>query len=254
MSRHLSGTVALITGASSGIGAATAKALAEAGAVVALLARRADRLAELSKEIEAVGGMALAVPCDITDREQAVSAVRQTVHSLGRLDIVVNNAGQMLLGEFTSAPADQATSMVDLNVHGLLNIARAALPHLLEAAAEPGARGVADLVNISSVAGRKGTPGAAVYALTKFGVVGLSEALRQELAGRQVRVTVVEPGGVATELGDYLDPDVRARLVAEMGYTPMAPRDVAEAITFAVARGSNVALNEVLIRPTGQLL
>ncbi|MEV7418376.1 SDR family NAD(P)-dependent oxidoreductase [Streptomyces sp. NPDC089919] len=253
MSGRLQGSVALVTGASSGIGAATGRALAAQGAAVALVARRAHRLDELVKEIEASGGRALAIPCDITDRAGATAAVRRTVDAFERLDIVVNNAGQMLLGEFAAAPAELADRMVGLNVTGLLNVSRAALPHLVEAAAD-GGRGVADLVNISSVAGRKAVAGGAVYALTKYGVVGLSEGLRQELAGRQVRVTVVEPGAVATELADHLAPEIRDRILRGMEYEPMAPADIAETIAFAVTRPRHVAVNEVLVRPTGQLL
>ncbi|MER6076201.1 SDR family NAD(P)-dependent oxidoreductase [Streptomyces sp. NPDC001817] len=253
MSGRLSGTVALVTGASSGIGAATGRALAAEGADVALVARRAHRLEELAGEIETEGGRALSLPYDITDREKATEAVRRTVETLGRLDIVVNNAGLMLLGEFAGAPASLSDRMVELNIDGLLNISRAALPHLVEAAAD-GCRGVADLVNVSSVAGRKAVAGGSVYALTKYGVVGLSEGLRQELAGRQVRVTVVEPGGVDTELGDHITPEIRDRILKEMQYTPMAPSDIAEAIVFAVTRRSSVAVNELLVRPTGQLL
>ncbi|MGP3690637.1 SDR family NAD(P)-dependent oxidoreductase [Streptomyces sp. IBSNAI002] len=253
MGAQLSGTVALVTGASSGIGAATGRALAAEGATVALVARRADRLEQLAAEIEAGGGRALAVPCDITDRGDATDAVRRSVECFGGLDIVVNNAGQMLLGEFGSAPAELSDRMVGLNVDGLLNISRAALPHLVEAAARRG-RGVADLVNISSVAGRKAVAGGAVYALTKYGVVGLSEALRLELAGRQVRVTVVEPGAVDTELADHVAPEIRDRILREMQYAPLLPRDIAEAIVFAVTRSGHVAVNELLVRPTGQLL
>ncbi|MFE9566688.1 SDR family oxidoreductase [Streptomyces sp. NPDC006487] len=254
MTGRLGGSVALVTGASSGIGGATGRALAAQGAVVALLARRADRLDELVKEIEAEGGRALAVPCDITDREAATAAVRRTVDTFGRLDIVVNNAGSMLLGEFAGAPAELSDRMVAINVNGLLNVSRAALPYLVAAAAAEDGRGVADLVNVSSVAGRKAVAGGAVYALTKYGVVGLSEGLRQELAGRRVRVTVVEPGAVQTELADHLAPEIRDRILTGMDYTPMDPGDVAEVIVFATTRGRNVAINELLVRPTGQLL
>jgi NADP-dependent 3-hydroxy acid dehydrogenase YdfG len=194
---ELEGTVALVTGASSGIGAATAAALAAQGAAVELAARRRDRLDTLAAGIRDQGGTALVLECDITDEPQAAAVVERTVTELGRLDTVINNAGVMLLGPAAGAPLAEWQRMVELNVLGLLYCAHAALPHLLRAAGEE-PRNVADLVNISSVAGRFARNGNGVYSLTKHGVGAFSESLRQELAGRYVRVSLVEPGATAT--------------------------------------------------------
>ena len=191
----LTDTVALITGASSGIGAATARRLAEEGAAVALVARRQDRLGELAAAIAATGGTALAVAADVTDPEQAGAAVERTVAELGRLDIVVNNAGIMLLGPALDTPVADWDRMLAVNVQGTLYLTHAALPHLVRAA-QAAPRQVADVVSISSTAGRVARPGSSVYNLTKFGVVAFSEALRQELISQRVRVSVVEPGTV----------------------------------------------------------
>jgi NADP-dependent 3-hydroxy acid dehydrogenase YdfG len=249
MTNPLDGTVALVTGASSGIGAATAKELGRLGARVALVARRKDRLQALAADI---GEHALVIEADITSREEAVGAVERTVDQLGRLDTVVNNAGVMLLGPAVGAPLEEWERMVDINVKGLLYVAHAALPHLLKAA-EDSPRRVADLVNISSVAGRVARMGSGVYNLTKFGVTALSESLRQEVAQRHVRVSVVEPGAVATELTTHLRPEIlessRARFE---GVEPLQSADVADAIAYIVTRPRHIALNEVLIRPTNQ--
>jgi NADP-dependent 3-hydroxy acid dehydrogenase YdfG len=246
----LQDTVALVTGASSGIGAATATALAGHGAAVALAARRRGQLEELAAAIRAQGGTALVLECDVTDQEQAASAVEQTVSELGRLDTLVNNAGVMLLGPATEAPLEEWQRMVDLNVLGLLYCAHAALPHLMRAARE-GERQVADMVNISSVAGRFARNGNGVYALTKFGVGAFSESLRQELAGRYVRVSLVEPGATATELASHNRPEVLEGLRSQFGQT-MDAGDIADAIGYIVTRPRHVAVNEMLIRPTEQ--
>jgi NADP-dependent 3-hydroxy acid dehydrogenase YdfG len=252
MSDELSGTVALVTGSSSGIGEATARALAAHGAAVALLARRKDRLERLAEEIESDGGRALVLPTDVTDADEARAAVRQTVADLGRLDIVVNNAGVMLLGPMDEAPLEEWQRMVSLNLGGLLNITHAAIPHLL-AAADAAPRRVADLVNVSSVAGRVARANAAVYDLTKFGVGGFSESARQEFARRHLRVSVVEPGVVRTELTDHIRDGVREAARERLGSIEgLEPEDVADAIAYIVTRPRRVALNEVLIRPTEQ--
>ena len=206
MSNGLKGTVALVTGASSGIGEATARALAAQGATVALVARRKDRLDALAAEI---GGMA--IETDVTDREQAVAAVERTVHELGRLDIVINNAGVMLLGPIVDAPVEEWDRMVELNLQGLLYVAHAALPHLLRAA-EREPRRVADLVNVSSVAGRRVGAGGGIYQLTKHGVGVFSEALRQEVTARHVRSSLVEPGATESELVTHVREEVRSQL------------------------------------------
>ena len=248
--RDLIGTVALVTGASSGIGLAAAAALAHRGAAVALAARRRDRLETLAAHIQNQGGIALALESDITDGRQAEEVVEHTVSDLGRLDILVNNAGVMLLGPATEAPLSEWQRMVELNVLGLLYCAHAALPHLIRAAAD-GPRQVADMVNISSVAGRVARNGSGVYSLTKHGVGAFSESLRQELSKRYVRVSLVEPGATATELAGHNRPEVLELLRNQFGQR-MEATDIADAITYIVTRPRHVAINEILIRPTEQ--
>jgi NADP-dependent 3-hydroxy acid dehydrogenase YdfG len=248
----LADTVALVTGASSGIGEATAKRLAAEGAAVAVAARRRDRLERLVDEIDDAGGRAVAIECDVTDRAQAERLVERAVEELGRLDTVVNNAGVMLLGAAEDASVEEWDRMVDLNVKGLLYVAKAALPHLLRCA-EEAPRMVADLVNISSVAGRRARSTAAVYNLTKFGVGAFSEALRQEVTERHVRVSLVEPGAVATELASHNRPEVQAQMNARFGdIETLESEDIADAIAYIVTRPRHVAINEILVRPTEQ--
>jgi NADP-dependent 3-hydroxy acid dehydrogenase YdfG len=250
MSISLSGTTALVTGASSGLGAATALSLAEQGASVALVARRKDRLDELVERIRAGGGSALAVEADITDRLQAADAVKQTVQTFGGLDILVNNAGVMLLGPAESAPVDEWDRMIAINVQGLLYTTHAALPHLL--AAGEGARGTADIVNVSSLAGRVPVAGSAVYSLTKQGVGAFSEALRQEVTGRHVRVSLVEPGPVATELFTHIRPEVLEASKDQFANASLLhAEDIADTIAFVVTRPARVVMSELLIRPDG---
>jgi NADP-dependent 3-hydroxy acid dehydrogenase YdfG len=252
MTVGLDGTVALVTGASSGIGAATARALAAEGAAVALAARRKDRLDDLAAAIAAAGGRALVLETDVTDQQQAIDAVDRTVAELGRLDTVVNNAGVMLLGPIVDAPVEEWDRMVALNVQGLLYVAHAAVPHLL-AAAEDGPRRVSDLVNISSVAGRVARLGSGVYSLTKHGVGAFSESLRQEVTGRHVRVSLVEPGAVSTELASHLRPEIREQAMQRFaGVERLEADDIADAVTYIVTRPRHVAINELLIRPTEQ--
>jgi len=249
---RLEGTAVLVTGASSGIGEATALALAAEGASVALAARRKDRLDALADRIGQAGGTALALEVDVTEQEQAAAAVAATVDAFGRLDTVINNAGVMLLGPIEDAPVEEWDRMVALNLQGLLYVAHAAVPHLLAAAAD-GPRQVADLVNVSSVAGRIARSGSGVYNLTKFGVGAFSESMRQEFARRHVRVALVEPGAVATELTDHLRPEVKetvAKRFADM--QRLEAQDIAESIAFLVTRPRHVAINELLIRPTEQ--
>lgn len=251
MEPTLGGTVALVTGASSGIGAAAASALAAHGAAVALAARRADRMDSVAADIRARGGIALVIEADITDEQQATDAVERTVAELGRLDTLVNNAGLMLLGPAASAPLPEWQRMVDVNVLGLLYCAHAAMPHLIRAA-QDGSRQVADMVNISSVAGRLARNGSSVYTLTKHGVGAFSESLRQELASRHVRVSLVEPGATATELITHNRPDVIEALRSQVGQQRMTAEDIADAIAYIVTRPAHVAVNEMLIRPTEQ--
>ena len=253
MPQTLEGTVALVTGASSGIGEATAEALAGRGAAVVLAARRRDRLEALAGRIEGAGGRTVVIEADVTEREQAVAAVQRTVDELGRLDIVINNAGVMLLGPIEDAPVEEWERMVDLNVKGLLYVAHAALPHLTAAAAD-GPREVADLVNVSSIAGRRAMAGSGVYNATKFAVGAFSEALRQEVTAKHVRVSVVEPGAVATELSSHVRAEVREQLMRGFGdMERLAAGDIADAIEYIVTRPRRVAINELLVRPTEQV-
>ncbi len=252
MANALEGTAALVTGASSGIGEATARCLAGHGAAVAVAARRKDRLDALVSAIEADGGRAVAIEADVTDQEQARGAVERTVAELGSLDTVVNNAGVMLLGPIADAPTEEWERMVALNVNGLLYVSHAALPHLIRSADE-GRRRVADLVNVSSTAGRNARAGAGVYNATKFGVNAFSESLRQEVTERHVRVSLVEPGAVETELTDHLRPEIRDQLRSQFDYERLHAGDIADAIAYIVTRARHIAINEVLIRPTEQV-
>ncbi|MGX2993259.1 SDR family NAD(P)-dependent oxidoreductase [Streptomyces sp. JNUCC 64] len=250
---ELAGTAALVTGASSGIGAAVARALAARGAVVTLAARRRDRLEAVARDITARGGTALVVEADVSGEPGATAAVESAVARAGRLDIVVNNAGVLLLGPVEDAPTEEWERMVRLNLLGVALVTRAALPHLLRAAASA-PREVADLVNVSSVGGRIATPNTAVYNAAKSGVNAFSESLRQEVARRHVRVAVIEPGFVATELPFHSRPDVLARLAGDFDPgTPLDPADVAETICHVVTRPRHMAVNEVLLRPAEQL-
>jgi len=251
--RDLEHTVALVTGASSGIGQAAARTLAARGAAVALAARRADRLQQLAGEIADSGGTALPIEADVSDREQAEQAVAHTAAELGRLDVLVNNAGVMLLGPVADAPLEEWERMIHVNLLGLLYTARAALPHLVEAA-EKDPRRVADLVNISSVAGRQARKGSAVYNATKHGVGAFSEGLRQEVTRSHVRVSLVEPGAVATELQGHNRPGVKEEI--EKRFEEMEilqAEDIADAIAYVVTRPRHMAVNEILVRPTEQV-
>jgi len=252
MTERLDNTVALVTGASSGIGEATARELASRGAAVALAARRVDRLDTLADEIQQKGGTALAIEADVTDQKQVQALVARTVDGLGRLDTVVNNAGVMLLGPIEDAPTEEWDRMIDLNLKGLLYVAHAALPHLLQAA-EREPRQVADIVNISSVAGRIARRSSGVYNLTKWGVGAFSESLRQEVTGRHVRVSLVEPGAVDTELPSHIREEIRDQMMDR--FTDMErleSEDIADAIAYIVSRPRRTAINELLIRPTEQ--
>ncbi|MGW6788463.1 SDR family NAD(P)-dependent oxidoreductase [Streptomyces chartreusis] len=252
MTRRLEGTVALVTGASSGIGHATALELARNGASVALVGRREDRLSDLAAEISEAGGKALVVPADITTPRAAAEAVERTVEGLGRLDTLVNNAGLMLLGPTPGADPNDWQRMVDINLMGLLHTTHAAVPHLVKGAAN-GPRQVADIINISSLNGRNAYAMMAVYTATKFGVTGFSEALRQELAKQHVRVSVVEPGSVDTELRSHNSEIVQQMLNAGLGdIERLQSEDIADAVAYIVTRPRHVAIAELLVRPTEQ--
>ncbi len=248
----LASTVAVVTGASSGIGEATALALAAEGATVAIVARRAERLQALAARISTAGPEPIVIPADLTDAAEAPRVIGEVVAKAGRLDILINNAGVMLLGPIVDAPLEEWQRMVDINIRGLLHCAHAALPHLLEAA-DRGPRNVADMVNISSVAGRAVNVGSGVYNLTKHGVGAFSESLRQEVTRRHVRVGLIEPGAVETELAGHNRPEILEMIGRRFGDVErMQASDISDAILYMITRPRHVAINEILIRPTEQ--
>jgi clavulanate-9-aldehyde reducatase len=246
VSGQLDGKVAFVTGASSGIGRATALALASAGASVAVAARRVDRLGELEAELSGLGAKTLAIELDVTDEDAVRAAVSSTVESLGSLDVVVNNAGLMLLGQIEGADTEDWRRMIETNVLGLMYVSHAALPHLLESKGS--------LVQVSSTAGRVARAGSGAYNASKWAVNAFSEALRQEVTGRGVRVVVIEPGMVDTELRDHITQQAAKDSAVARSATirQLQASDIAEAILYAVTAPDHVAINEVLIRPTDQ--
>jgi NADP-dependent 3-hydroxy acid dehydrogenase YdfG len=245
--RPLDGKVALVTGASSGIGEATALALAEAGAAVAIGARRADRLDALASKLRDGGRRALQLPLDVTDEQACRDAVARTRDELGGLDVLVNNAGVMLLGTIVGADPDDWRRMISTNVLGLMYMTSAAIDGMVE-------QGSGDIVNISSVAGRTARKGAGVYNASKWAVNAFSESLRQEVTTRGVRISLVEPGAVDTELRTHITQE-EARSTAEQfagQIRQLQSEDIARAILYVVTQPPHVAVNEVLVRPTDQ--
>ncbi|BAZ19845.1 short-chain dehydrogenase/reductase SDR [Kalymmatonema gypsitolerans NIES-4073] len=247
MAGKLEGKVVIVTGASAGIGEATAIALAQEGATVAIAARRAERLNAVAERIEASGGKALPIVADITDQTQANNLVQKTKAEFGRVDILVNNAGVAYLGEIDGGNTSEWRRMIDINVLGLLYTTHAVLPILKE-------QGVGHIVNISSVAGRTVRAGVGVYNLTKWGVNAFSEALRQEVYKHNIRVTIIEPGLVDTEINNHITDPVARQTSEERrkSLTPLQSEDIAAAIVYAVTQPQHVNVNEILIRPTGQ--
>ncbi|WP_266181197.1 SDR family NAD(P)-dependent oxidoreductase [Dyella humicola] len=247
MSQRLDGRVALVTGASSGIGEATALALAEAGARVAITARRRDRLEALAAKLEALGAAPIVLVADLNSEVEAQRVVVDTEAHYGRLDILVNNAGVMYLEPVIEADLGRWRRMLELNVLSLIASTQAALPGMRN-------RRDGHIVNISSTAGRVANPNAAGYSATKFGVVAFSEALRREVYQHNIRVTVIEPGAVATELREHIGhAEVQAAINAwAEGMRQLQGSDVADAIVFCVSRPAHVNINEVLMRPTDQ--
>ena len=247
MDHALKNRVALVTGASSGIGEATAFALAAAGARVAVAARRRDRLEAVANKIRADGGEALVVEADFGVEAEAQRAVHETEKAFGRLDILVNNAGVMYLEPVIEADLARWRRMVEINVLGLIAATQAALPGMR-------ARGDGHIVNIASTAGRIATPTAAAYAATKFGVVGFSEALRKEIYRDRIRVSVIEPGVVETELREHIGHDATQKAINDWASSmrQLQSDDVARAIVFCVTQPPHVCINEILMRPTDQ--
>ncbi|TQM32941.1 SDR family oxidoreductase [Nocardia bhagyanarayanae] len=247
----LAGRVAVVTGASSGIGAATAKRLAASGATVAVLARRADRLELLAEEIAQAGGTALALTVDVTDAQALHAAAERVAAELGTADLLFNNAGVMLPAPVDELPVEQWQRQIDLNVTGLMNAIGAFLPQLIAAAAE---KGVADLVNTSSIAAQNLFPNFAVYSGTKAYVTHLSRTLRAELGAKDVRVSAIEPGIVGTELQSHVT-DAGAQEWLESSKQEMTwldPEDIAEAVNFLASQPARVNLQQVTIMPTRQ--
>jgi NADP-dependent 3-hydroxy acid dehydrogenase YdfG len=246
-SAQIHGKVVAVTGASSGIGEATARACAAAGAAVSLAARRAERIEALAAEINAGGGRALAAATDVADEAQANAFIERTASELARVDVLVNNAGVMLLGPVEGAPTEEWRRMIAVNVFGVLYCTHAALPIMRE-------QGSGHIVNVSSVAGRFARAGSGVYNLTKFGVGAFSEALRQEAAPLGIRVTLVEPGAVATELVDQNRPEIQQAIRGVLAdVQSLRSEDIADAILYAISCPPNMSVNEVLVRPTGQV-
>ncbi|HEY2535383.1 MAG TPA: SDR family NAD(P)-dependent oxidoreductase [Solirubrobacteraceae bacterium] len=246
-SADLSGQVVAVTGASSGIGEATALRCAQAGAAVALGARRVERIQELAERIVADGGRAIAIATDVGEEEQAGEFVHRTHSELGRLDVLVNNAGVMLLGPIADAPTEEWRRMIDANVFGVLYCTHAALPLMRE-------QGSGHIVNVSSVAGRFARLGSGVYNLTKFGIGAFSESLRQEAVPLGIRVTLIEPGAVATELVGHNRAEVLGQIAKRFeGVERLSAEDIARAILYAIEQPPNVSINEILVRPSGQV-
>jgi NADP-dependent 3-hydroxy acid dehydrogenase YdfG len=247
VARPLSGRVALVTGASSGIGEATAVALAEAGAAVAIGARRRDRLEGLAERLTGAGAKVVTLDLDVTDEASCRDAVARTRSELGGLDVLVNNAGVMLLGTIVGADPEDWRRMLDTNVLGLMYMTHAAIDGMLE-------QGSGDVVNISSTAGRTARAGAGVYNASKWAVNAFSESLRQEVTARGVRISLVEPGATETELRSHItQPEAKAAAQEHTaGMRPLQPEDIARAIVYVVTQPAHVAVNEVLVRPTDQ--
>ena len=237
-----SGRVAVVTGASSGIGEATVRALAGSGYRVALLARRLDRVTALADEL---GNGSIAIQADVTDRDSIVAAAERVRQELGRADVLINNAGVMLLGPFDTDQRDDYRQMIEVNLLGAITTTEVFLNQLKD--------GGGDIVNISSVAGRTARAGNGVYAATKWGLNGWSESLRQEVLP-DVRVTLIEPGVVATELPNHITHEETRQGVQQLyGQAEVTADDIAEVIAFILSRPRRLAINEVLLRPAGQL-
>jgi NADP-dependent 3-hydroxy acid dehydrogenase YdfG len=249
MANKLDGKVALITGASSGIGEASALALAAEGAKVVLAARRLDRLEKLVSQVKDSGKEAIAIQTDITDQAQITEMVQKANANFGSVDILINNAGVMLTGLVDGADTSDWRRMVDIDLLGLMYTTHAALPIMKE-------QGSGHIINIASVAGRLTFANFAVYNAVKFGVVAFSDALRKEVYQNKIRVTVIEPGAVATELTNHITNQESKQQVEGMyqSVTPLESEDIASAILYAVTQPARVNVNEILIMPTDQVL
>lgn len=246
-SQYLSSSVAIVTGASSGIGEATAEALAKEGASVVLAARRVDELEALADRIATEGGDALAVETDVTEEDDIDNLVETVMDEYGRIDVLVNNAGVMLLEPLERADRSNLRQMVEVNLMGLMNLTHAVVPIMQE-------QDSGHVVNVSSVAGRETMANGSGYNATKFGVNAFTDAIRQELSPQNIRTTVIEPGAVDTELPTHIPDEQLLERMAEMDVPTLAPEDIARGIVYATNQPEHVDVNELMIRPTGQTL
>ena len=248
MTQGIKDKIVVVTGASSGLGEATARLLSAQGATVLLGARRADRLQLLAKDLESRGGKALALTTDVTRREQVKALVDSAVQTYGRIDVMINNAGLMPQAPLERLKIDEWEQMIDVNIKGVLYGIAAALPHMQRQKA-------GHFINVSSVAGHRVGPGFAVYAATKYAVRALSEGLRQEVKPYNIRTTVISPGAVATELPDSVtDPDASKRIRTFYEQVAVPADSFARVVAFAISQPDELDINEILFRPTGQEL
>jgi NADP-dependent 3-hydroxy acid dehydrogenase YdfG len=248
MGDNIAGKVVVITGASSGLGEATARLLSAQGATVVLGARRADRLQSLTRELTGKGGKALALTTDVTRQDQVKKLVDAAVQTYGRIDVIINNAGLMPQSPLERLRVDEWDRMIDVNIKGVLYGIAAALPHMKQ-------RKSGHVINVSSVAGHKVGPGSAVYAATKHAVRALSEGLRQEVKPYNIRTTVISPGAVATELPHSVsEPDVAERIQKFYDQVAIPADSFARAVAYAMSQPEDVDVNEILFRPTRQEL
>ncbi|TIS88453.1 SDR family oxidoreductase [Mesorhizobium sp.] len=248
MSQRIENKVVVITGASSGLGEATARHLAAQGATVVLAARRADRIEGLAKELIAAGHKAKAVPTDVTDQDQVKNLVEVAVQEFDRIDVMLNNAGLMPLAPLERLKVDEWDRMIDVNIKGVLYGVAAALPYMK-------AQRSGHIINVSSVYGHVVDPGAAVYCATKFAVRALSEGLRKEVKPYNIRTTVISPGAVSTELLEHIsEKDIQQGTKDFVGKIAVGPDTFARAVAFAINEPDDVDINEILFRPTAQLV
>lgn len=253
MALSLVGSKVLITGATSGIGRETAKLLAQSGCVVAVTGRRQERLEELESEIKGFGGKVFSFCGDLVDPVTVRTIVSGAADQLNGIDICINNAGLLLTGPFKDTPPEEFDRMININLRGFIHVAHAVTPHLIESARSNKNR-ISDLVNVASAAGRRAVRNSAVYNATKWGAIGFSDTLRMELASDSVRVGLIEPGSVNTEIQNQIRPEIRAIPRPEFsGYDKLESIDIAEAIAFMVTRERRAAVSEMLVRPSAQV-
>ena len=248
MNENISGKVVVITGASSGLGAATARLLSQQGAIVVLGARRAERIQALAGELTSAGAKAAAVVTDVANRDQVKELVDKAVESFGRIDVMLNNAGVMPLAPLEALKTDEWDQMIDVNLKGMLNGIAAALPYMKQQKS-------GHFINVSSVYGHKVGPGAAVYCATKFAVRALSEGLRQEVKPYNIRTTIISPGAVATELLEHIsEKTIQAQTKEFVSKIAVPAETFARMVAFAISEPADVDVSEIVFRPTAQPL